>query len=127
MHTPPIAVLIVDDQPSFRRAAADVVAATPDFAVAGECADGEAAVERCRHGDIDLVLLDLNMPAPDGLETAARLRLSAPSVQIVFVSTYAAGDVPADVHAAGHPYLQKSRLTPTVLADVWRARTSGPV
>jgi two-component system invasion response regulator UvrY len=67
-----VSVLIVDDQPPFRRAAAAVVRMTPGFAVVGEAGSGEEAVERVAELGPGLVLMDINMPGINGIE-ATRL------------------------------------------------------
>ena len=61
-------VLIVDDEPPARARLRDLLADAPDFAVAGECADGDEAVARLSCEAFDLVLLDVRMPGRDGLE-----------------------------------------------------------
>ena len=61
-------VLIVDDEPPARARLRALLAGAADFAVAGECADGDEAVARLVGEDFDLVLLDVRMPGRDGLE-----------------------------------------------------------
>src|SRR3954447_1975460 len=54
-------VLIVDDQPSFRRAARSVVELTPGFELVGEAETGEASVAAARALQPDLVLMDVHL------------------------------------------------------------------
>ncbi len=63
----PLSVLIVDDEPLARQGLARIVAAQNEFTVAGQCADGGAAIRAIRALQPDLVLLDVQMPPPDGL------------------------------------------------------------
>ena len=65
-------VLVVDDEPDIRRILVDYLERA-GFAVVG-AADGEAAVTAARTRDVDLVVLDLSLPAIDGLDVARSLR-----------------------------------------------------
>ena len=80
-------VLIVDDEPPARRKLRALFAAHPDFAVAGECADGDEAVVRLAGERFDLVLLDVRMPGRDGL---AVVRAVGPErlPPVVFVTAF---------------------------------------
>ena len=115
-----MAVLVVDDQAAFRRAAADVVALTDGLEVVAEASRGEDAVIACARSPIGLVLMDVNMPGIGGLEAAQRIRGSDRAVVIALVSTYAADDLPDDVRASGFPYIQKAHLSPSALQQLLR-------
>ncbi|MEP6780342.1 MAG: LytTR family DNA-binding domain-containing protein [Gemmatimonadaceae bacterium] len=64
--TKPVRTLIVDDEPIARRGLRHVVAARGAIEVVGECANGVEAVAAIRREPIDLVFLDIRMPALDG-------------------------------------------------------------
>jgi DNA-binding NarL/FixJ family response regulator len=112
-------VLVVDDQAGFRAAAVAMVAVSDGFHVAGAAAGGEEAIARCRDGDIDLVLLDVNMPGTDGIDAARRIRADTENCVVVLMSTYSPADLPADVHASGCAYVQKATLDPDLLEQLW--------
>lgn len=65
-------VLIVEDDPSLRRTLRTTLAAL-DFDV-GEAGTGEDALRRLRMVDYEVVLLDMNMPGLDGVETCRQIR-----------------------------------------------------
>ncbi|NKN32853.1 LytR/AlgR family response regulator transcription factor [Marichromatium bheemlicum] len=73
-------ILVVDHETSARERLRQLLAETEgDHELAGEACNGLEAIERCRSQPIDLVLLDLQIPGMDGLQTAARLaRLERP-------------------------------------------------
>lgn len=65
--------LIVDDIATNRMVAAAYLSALG--VTSTQVSGGEAALDKLRRTSFDLVLLDINMPAPDGLETLRRIRL----------------------------------------------------
>jgi len=125
MDSSDVAVLIVDDQAPFRRAAAAVVAMTAGFAVIGEAESGEEAVDLVETLNPALVLMDINMAGISGIEAARRITASRPDVTVVLLSTYQADDLPADAATSGAvAYLNKEEFGPDVLAQVWAQRHS---
>ena len=72
----PIRILIADDHPILREGLKKLLEAEPGFAVVGEAADGQAAVELAARVDADVLLLDLAMPRLSGLEVLGQLARS---------------------------------------------------
>jgi len=68
-------VLIVDDEPQIRRVLTTTLASHSYSVV--EARTGTEALDQIRHGKIDLVLLDFNMPEMSGIETCAEIRRSS--------------------------------------------------
>lgn len=82
-------ILIVDDEGHARSRLHSLIEEIgPPCAVAGEAADGRQALQRCRQGDVDLVLMDIRMPVMDGLEAAAALSQLATPPAVIFVTAY---------------------------------------
>jgi len=126
MDSQAVAVLIVDDQAPFRRAAAAVVRVTGGFEVVGEADSGEEAVELARTLAPQLVLMDINMGGISGIEATRRITAAAPDVVVVLLSTYRADDLPADAATSGAvAYVNKEEFGPQVLQDVWARRAGG--
>lgn len=67
-----IRVVIADDQPLLRTGFRALLSAAPDLAVVGEAGDGREAVRLARAAQADVVLMDIRMPALDGI-AATRL------------------------------------------------------
>ncbi|MFO1401897.1 MAG: LytTR family DNA-binding domain-containing protein [Steroidobacteraceae bacterium] len=80
-------VVIVDDEPVARRVLRELCVAEPDVEIAGECADGRAALEALRAQPVDVVFLDIQMDVMNGLAVARALG-GAASPHIVFVTAY---------------------------------------
>jgi DNA-binding NarL/FixJ family response regulator len=68
-----VRVLVVDDHPMVREGLRSMLAGD-GVTIAGEAASGAAALQRAAEGDIDVVLLDLELPDMDGLAVVRRLR-----------------------------------------------------
>jgi len=115
-----VRVLLVDDQPTFMRALLSVVTATPDFTVVGQAVSGEECLRLADSIDVDLVLLDVNLPGMDGVEVARRLRACPAAPAVVLLSTYDQDAGERFVAESGaNAYVTKSDLGPEVLTRLW--------
>ena len=120
----PVGVLIVDDQPTFRKALRDLVAATPGLTLAGEAESGEAALEAVESLAPRMVIMDKRMPGIGGLEATRRLVDRHPELVVVLVSV----EVPELelMHRSGAAaFLRKQQLSPRALSEVWQAHGGG--
>jgi DNA-binding NarL/FixJ family response regulator len=81
-----VRILLVDDDPQFRRLLQLVLRRVEDFACVGEAAEGKAGVEQAERLRPDVVLLDLMMPGMDGFEALPRIREVCPEASIVLVT-----------------------------------------
>jgi DNA-binding NarL/FixJ family response regulator len=84
-------LLIVDDHQGFRSFARTLLGAD-GFDIAGEAADGEAALEAVREQHPDVVLLDVQLPGIDGFEVAEQLASMSDPPAVVMTSTRDAAD-----------------------------------
>jgi len=80
-------VLIVDDAVVVRKALADALARDPALEVVGSAANGRMALTKFALLRPDIVLLDIEMPEMNGLETIPELRKLAPRIPIIMFST----------------------------------------
>ncbi len=90
---PEISVLIVDDHPLLRVGLRDVMGQNSRFKIVGEAADGEAALQLCGTLNPDIVIIDIDMPRLNGLETIRSLRQRGCSVDTVILTMYKEEDM----------------------------------
>src|SRR5688572_3198539 len=80
-------VLIVDDEPAARRGVRQLLAAFPEFTVAGECRNGAEALAALEASAPDVVFLDIQMPGIDGFEVIRRRAIER-MPEVVFLTAY---------------------------------------
>jgi len=116
-------VIIADDEPPARRRLFDLLdELQPAFphSVVAEVGNGKAALEAVERG-CDVLLLDINMPEMDGLETARHLLRMENAPSVIFVTAYEQHALEAfEVHAVD--YLLKPVRRERLLAALQRAK-----
>ena len=74
MTMEPIRLLVVDDHSLFRQGLINILMNMPEFIIVGEAANGVEALEMLEKTDANMMLMDINMPQMDGIETIAAIR-----------------------------------------------------
>ncbi|SFX75221.1 two component transcriptional regulator, LuxR family [Marinospirillum alkaliphilum DSM 21637] len=104
----PASVLLIDDHPLLRRGIIQLLEMEPDLVLAGEASNALDGVQLAVELDPDLILLDLNMPDINGIETLKLLRAEKISSRIViFTVSDHEEDVVAAIKAGADGYLLK--------------------
>ena len=94
-HNPvggPIRILAVDDHPLLRQGIAALVSGESDMKLVAEAFDGQEAIDKFRLHRPDVTLMDLQMPAVNGIEAIIGIRSEFPNARIIVLTTYT-GDV----------------------------------
>lgn len=86
--TRPLRILLVDDQALVRLGFRMVLEAEPDLTVVGEAADGAEAVRLAVETRPDVILMDVRMPAMDGIEATRRIVAANPEARIIILTTF---------------------------------------
>jgi DNA-binding NarL/FixJ family response regulator len=108
-------VLIVDDHPTFRRFARQLLSEA-GFTVVGEAADGRSAVEEARRLAPEIVLLDVLLPDVSGLTVAHELAGLSPMPAVVLVSSRSTADFGAALNGTpARRFVAKHELTAAAL------------
>ncbi|MGB7148742.1 MAG: response regulator transcription factor [Terriglobales bacterium] len=94
-------ILIADDNQLVRRGIARILSSYANCEVCAEASGGIDALEKAREFRPDLILIDINMPGMDGLETSRRLRQELPEIKIVIMSHNDADKFLPDARKAG--------------------------
>jgi DNA-binding NarL/FixJ family response regulator len=85
----PVTVVVADDQSAVREGLVLLLGTLPGIAVAGEAADGDAAVDLVATVRPQVALMDLNMPGCDGVTATRRITAEHPDTRVVVLTTYA--------------------------------------
>ena len=81
-----IRTLIVDDHALFRAGIVNVLSREKDLEVVGEAADGRSAIEAANSLSPNIVLMDLSLPQPGGIETTQRIRRELPATAVIVMA-----------------------------------------
>jgi DNA-binding NarL/FixJ family response regulator len=79
-------ILLVDDHVLFRKGIASLLAVRQDITIVGEASDGDEAVILAQQTMPDVILMDVNMPRQDGIETVKIIKRELPHIQIVMLT-----------------------------------------
>jgi len=96
-----IRLLVADDHEIVRSGLVQLLAARADLAVTAETSTAADTLARARAPDIDLVLLDLNMPGASGVPLIEALRQARPELPIVVLSMHSDGQIVSRALRAG--------------------------
>ena len=144
----PSTILLIDDHPMLRNGVKQLIALDTSLKVIGEASNGEQGVELAKQLDPDLILLDLNMPGMNGLDTLDKMRQTSLSGRVVVFSVsnheddvvtalkrgadgYLLKDMePEDLltalhNAAAGKMVLSEALTPVLAASLRESRPSG--
>ncbi|MET9953353.1 response regulator transcription factor [Streptomyces sp. NPDC006339] len=121
-----IRLLLADDHPVVRAGLRAVLDTEPDFAVVGEAATAERAVELAAAGGVDVVLMDLQFGAGmHGSEATAAITAVRDGPRVLVLTTYDTdADILAAVEAGASGYLLKD-APPEELAAAVRTAAAG--
>lgn len=83
----PYRVMVVDDSAVIRGLLTRALENDPVIRVAASVGNGEAALKALERHDVDVIILDIEMPVMDGLTALPKLLAAKPGVQVIMAST----------------------------------------
>lgn len=121
-----IRILLAEDQAMVRGALAALLGLEPDLDVLAACADGESAWRELQRLQPDLLVTDIEMPGPSGLELARRIQRHGLPVKVVIVTTFArSGYLRRALEAGVSGYLLKDAPADQLAAALRKVHAGG--
>lgn len=116
-----VRVLLVDDQQDIHDMILVLLKDVESIRLVGQAYNGHDALHLCQSTEPDLILLDVVMPAMDGVETARQIKATCPACKILVISNYDEYDyIKALLDSGAVGYIVKTALVedliPTILA-----------
>jgi two-component system, NarL family, response regulator DegU len=112
LQAPILRIMVVDDNANHAAGIKQLVELQSMHKVVGICSNGDEAVRRVGHTDVDIVLMDMNMPELDGISAIQQILVKKPEVKIL---TLTGSDDPDTVYkamrAGGRGYILKTMIT----------------
>ena len=122
-----IRVLIYDDHAIVRQGLKQILAKAPDMAICGEAETGKELFKAIKNKEVDVLMLDLNLPDTDGWQILNQMRIEHPEIPVLILSMYPEDHYAVRCLKAGASgYLNKASA-PQLLVDAIRKTSQGGV
>jgi DNA-binding NarL/FixJ family response regulator len=114
-----VTVLLVDDHPLLRHGLRDVIGRDPRFEIIGEASDGEEALRKIASLTPQIIILDIDMPRLNGLETIKAVRGLPFLVKVIVLTMYKEEDMfNAAMDLGAKAYVLKENAANDVVAAI---------
>lgn len=120
-----VRVLVVDDHPLLRAGLVTVLSSDDEVVVVGEAGSGPEAVRVARDTRPDVVLMDVEMPAGDGITATARMRDEVPDARVLILTMFDLDDYVVEALRAGASGFLLKTTDPHALVEAVKACAAG--
>jgi DNA-binding NarL/FixJ family response regulator len=121
--TEPIQVMIVDDSREMRESLKLILSFSAEIQVVSEAANGLEALCQIPVLDPDVILMDVNMPVLDGIQTTKRIAQLYPTLPVIVLSVQEHEDLTAvSLDSGAKTYLQKPVPIDTLISTIIETR-----
>jgi DNA-binding NarL/FixJ family response regulator len=118
-------ILLVDDHALFRVGVRNILEREPGFEIVGEADDTRSAFDLSVQLSPDIILMDLSLPAPGGIETTQRIKRELPSAGIIVLAVNEDEDALFDAIKAGAAAFILKDVAPDDLVAIIHRVASG--
>ena len=115
----PLRIALVDDQDLVRTGFRMILDAQRDMCVVGQASDGVGALSMVRTTRPDVVLMDIRMPALDGIAATRAVLEADPGIKVIVLTTFDLDDyLVAAMRAGASGFLLKDTTAPELVAGI---------
>ena len=118
-------ILIVDDHALMRMGIRNILEREPDMEIVAEADDSRTALDAAFATNPDVILMDLSLPAPGGIETTQRIKRELPAAAIIVLSTEEDEDALFEAIKAGAAAFILKDVAPEDLVMIVRRVVAG--
>ncbi|GJL78063.1 MAG: DNA-binding response regulator [Nitrospinaceae bacterium] len=120
-----IKIIIADDHAFLRKGLAQIISETPDLCVVAESTNGEELLEMIRKLDLDVVVMDVEMPKKSGWDVMLQMKSEKSKLPVIILSVFSEEDYAVKFFKAGASgYLTKTSA-PELLVEAIRKVARG--
>lgn len=124
LQAPILRIMVVDDNANHAAGIKQLIELQSMHKVVGICSNGDEAVRRVGHTDVDIILMDMNMPELDGIAAIQQILIKKPEVKILALT---GNDDPETVYkamrAGGRGYILKTMITTQLMQALEKINT----
>jgi DNA-binding NarL/FixJ family response regulator len=125
MSDPVIRVLIVDDHAIVRQGLKSILSDTQDLVIAGEAENSTRALHLIRESEFDVVLMDVNMPDRNGIDTLKLVKKEYPRLPVLMLSMHSEDQYAIRALRAGAAGYLSKQSAPELLVSAIRQVAAG--
>ena len=126
LKTPPVRIVIVEDQPGVSESLTGLINYSPGFQVVAAFRNGEQAVVEIPRLKPDVVLMDIGLPGMSGIECVRQLKTALPALTIIMLTVYDQGEFLFNsLRAGASGYLLKRTTGDKLVEAINEARLGG--
>ena len=119
---PYVSVIIIDDHPLLRKGLGQLLEFEPELKLVAEASSGEQGLALAIQNEPDLIMLDLNMPGMNGIDTLIALRDAGITSRILMLTVSDnIGDIAQAFKAGADGYLLKDMEPELLLEEIKKA------
>lgn len=115
-----IKILLADDHKIVLDGLSALLEKEPDMEVVGQALDGEQVLQRLNQIDVDVLVMDIEMPRLNGIEAMQKIRVEFPEVKVLILTMYDDGNFVMSLMKNGaYGYVLKNRSREALVGAIY--------